>query len=144
MRVHAIGIYRLVICYHSEEACLRGVITDGRSVTLSHVMKVQPCLELHEVLHCPIWLFNEESPFLGAVEANAKVVTHIGEAKDVHNTPRVVPNLSRISRELAHLVHVRPAGIASDPHVSVGCLGGLEKGPVGEYIHSGPSVNVDP
>ena len=107
-------------------------------------MEIQPRLELHKVLCGPIQLVDEESLFLGTIEADAKVVTHISEAKDVHNTMRVVPHFTGIPREFTHLVGVRPPGIASDMHVPVGPVHVLEEGPVREDIHSGPSVNDDP
>ena len=108
------------------------------------VMEIQPHLELHKALCGPIWLLDEESPFLGTIKADAEVVTHVGEAKDVHNATRFVPHLTRIPREFAHLVGVGPSSVALDTHVPVGPAHILEEGPAQEDVYSGPGVNDDP
>ena len=92
----------------------------------------------------PFRLLNEESLFLGTIEADVKVVAYISKAKDIHNTMGVVPHFSRIPREFAYLVGVRPPGVAANMHVAVGPVHILEEGVVGEHVHSGAGVNDDP
>ena len=128
MRIHAICVFRLVIGYRSEEAHLGGFVAHGRSVTVGHIMEIQPHLELHKAFCGPIQFVNEESSFFGTIEPHVEMVTHISEAEDVCNTMRVVPHFTGIPREFPHLVGVRPPDVTPDAHVPVGPVHVLEEG----------------
>ena len=137
-------ILRLLIIYSSEQCCLLSVIVNCGSVLDCGIMEVQSGLELDKALGHAIGFLDEEVLFLATVELNMKVVTHICHAKDICNTMGVVPNLSRVARQLAHLIGVGPSGIAMNAHVSVGLVHILEERAVGEDIDHRTCVKDDP
>ena len=56
----------------------------------------------------------------------------------------VVPNFSRVARQLSHLVGIGPASITTNSHVVVGLVHIPKERAVGEDIDGGACVDDDP